>query len=131
MAVTTPTDHPVTEVAATATVGEARVALARTGQPALPVVGHDGMLGLVTVEALGGSSLPGDGPAPPDDLPVLAVMDWHLVRVPPDADERAVLDAYTRGAWRWMAERSLETEAGAVSGPGRGRRSLWWLGSRR
>lgn len=102
--------HLPTHVAAWMTVGEARAALAAAGQPALPVVGHDGLIGLITVEALGGTGHEGDA-RPDPDAPVTSVMDWHLVQVAPDADELQVVRLYTAAAWRWLDDRTLESTA--------------------
>jgi GAF domain-containing protein len=84
-------------------VAEARAALAVAQATAVPVVGHAGLIGLVTVEALGA---PGVAP----DAPVCDVMDWHLVQVPVDADEEAVVERFSAAAWRWLTTRRLEAE---------------------
>jgi predicted transcriptional regulator len=97
------TDHRPSHVTAWMTVGEARAALATAGQPALPVAGHTGLVGLITIEALSAGHDP--------DAPVTSVMDWHLVQVPSDADERQVVRLYTDAAWRWLDERLLEGKA--------------------
>lgn len=99
--------HQPTQVAAWMTVAEARAALAAAGVPALPVSGHTGLIGLITIEALGGD----DGPVPHPDAPLASVMDWHLVQVPPDADEQEVVRRYTDAAWRWLAQRHQELTA--------------------
>lgn len=99
---------PPTLVTSWMTVGEARAALVAAGQRALPVVGHDGLIGLVTIEALSGSD-EGRHPAPED--PLLSVMDWHLVQVPPDADDRQVAAAYAEAARTWARARQAEATA--------------------
>lgn len=112
----TTTQHPhgraprPTQVVAWMTVAEGRTALAAAGQPALPVVGHDGdLIGLITIEALGGTDR--EGPVPHPEALLASVMDWHLVQVPPEADEREVVLRYTDAAWRWLDERTLELQA--------------------
>lgn len=99
--------HHPTQLAAWMTVAEARAALVAAGQPALPVAGHTGLIGLITIEALGGE----EGTTPEADAPVASVMDWHLVPVPPDADEQQVVRHYTDAAWRWLGHRRQELAA--------------------
>jgi hypothetical protein len=82
------------------TVGEARAVMVETGRHTLPVANHYGLIGLLTIEALGG-----DGDPPPPDAPVISVMDLHLVRLPPDADEELVLRTYVDAAWTWLRNR--------------------------
>lgn len=97
-----------TEIPAWMPVREARAILAAARLRALPVSGHAGLVGLVTIEALGGH----DGPPPAPDAPVLSAMDWHLVRVPIDADEAATLHAFEQAAWAWLRTRELDTHPG-------------------
>jgi CBS domain-containing protein len=104
------TAHPPTHIAAWMTVAEARATLAAAGQPALPVAGHRGLIGLITVEALSGAGRR-DGAVPDPDAPVASVMDWHLVQVPPDADELQVVRRYRAAGWRWLDDRALESTA--------------------
>lgn len=107
-------------------VSDARAALNASGQPSLPVVGHRGLIGMITLEALGG------GGCPPDpDAPVASVMDWHLVRVPPGTDEDRTLHIYTEAAWTWLRNRGHDaapdppphavppTSGPVIHGPGR------------
>lgn len=94
-----PTAAP-THVAAWMTVAEVRMALAAAGQPALPVVGHAELIGLITVEALATADAA---------VPVGEAMDWHLVQVPADADELDVVRRYTQAAWRWLDLHRRET----------------------
>lgn len=98
---------PPSSVPAWMDVGEARAVLAGHGLRSLPVHGHGGLVGLITVEALSG------GPGGPPDAarPVAAVMDWHLVHVPAGADEAAVLHAFSEAAWCWMRTRRDDAHA--------------------
>lgn len=96
-----------THVPAWMTIAEARTVLAAAGQPALPVAGHTELIGLITIEALGG----GDGSPPDADAPLVSVMDWHLVQMPPGADEVEVLRRYTDAAWHWLGQRRQELTA--------------------
>ena len=82
-----------THVAAWMTVCEVRAARAAARQPSLPVVGHTGLIGLITIEALAAAD---------DQAPVGSIMDWHLVQVAPDADELTVVRTYTEATWRWL-----------------------------
>lgn len=100
--------RPPTQVAAWMTVAEVRTALAAARQPALPVVGHAGLAGLITVEALATAQ---------EDAPVGAVMDWHLVQVPADADGLTVVRSYTRAAWRWIDEHHQDLRPPEGSAP--------------
>lgn len=92
-------DHHPSLLTGWMTIGEARAALAAAEQPALPVAGHRGLIGLITIEALGGAE---GAPAPDCDAPLASVMDWHLVQVPPTADEDEVLRRYEEAARRWI-----------------------------
>lgn len=87
-------ERPPTLVPACMSVGDARVLLVSAGQPMLPVADHDGLIGLITIEALGGQG----GAAPSADDPVTSVMDWHLVQAPAGADELDTVQAYTDAA---------------------------------
>ncbi len=124
-------------VTAWMTVGEARAALVGAGQRALPVIGHDGLIGLITIEALSGTD---DDAHPDPDDPVLSVMDWHLVQVSPAAEARQVVGTFTDAGWRWLRTRGHEAESPDVAGAGAPgaadphpqraprRRPLWWMG---
>lgn len=101
----TPRDSPL--VMSWMTVSEARAALVGAGQRALPVVGHDGLIGLITIEAVSGDV--GDH-RPATDEPVLAVMDWHLVQVPPQADDGTLERTYADAARTWVRTRGREAE---------------------
>lgn len=100
--------HRPSHLAAWMTVAEARAALAVSGQRALPVIGHTGLIGLITIEALGGTD---DEHDPEPDAPLASVLDWHLVQVPPDAEEIEVVRAFTDAAWRWLTHRQQELRA--------------------
>lgn len=92
-------DHHPSLLTGWMTICEARAALAAAEQPALPVAGHHGLIGMITIEALAGV----EGAPPPDpEAPLLSVMDWHLVQVPPTADEDEVLRRYEDAARHWI-----------------------------
>jgi len=97
---------PPAQIPGWMSVAEARATLIASGQHALPVGGHRGLIGMITIEALGGHGEP-----PPPEVPVVAVMDWHLVPLPVDADEDATLRAFTDAAWAWLRNRGLDAEA--------------------
>lgn len=88
-------------------VSDARAVLNSSGQHALPVAGHRGLIGMITIEALGGDGCPPDPAAP-----VASVMDWHLVRVPPGSGEDVTLHIYTDAAWTWLRNRGHDAEPG-------------------
>lgn len=102
------TPPPTSVVASWMTIGEARAALVAAGQRALPVAGHDGLIGLITIEALSGGT---DDAVPDPDEPVLAVMDWHLVQLAPDADDDRVGEAFAAAAQAWIVDRRRDTQA--------------------
>lgn len=95
-----------TSVPSWMSVGDARAVLVGHGLRSLPVHGHQGLIGLITVEALAG----GEGAPPGPSATVGEVMDWHLVQVPVDADEAAILHAFEEAAWVWMRTRLQDAE---------------------
>lgn len=97
--------RPPTLVPAWMSVGDARVLLVSAGQSMLPVADHDGLIGLITIEALGGQG----GAAPSADDPVTSVMDWHLVQAPAGADELDTVQAYTDAARKLLCTRGDES----------------------
>ena len=99
-----PAHRTLSQLPAWMPIGEARARMVAAGVHAVPVTGHEGLIGLITVEALGGE---GADPPPPG-APILSVMDWHLVQVPPQADMADTVHAYSHAAWSWLRSRRLD-----------------------
>jgi len=83
------------------TVSSALAYLERRGETAAVVTDEGKPVGVVTLQALKGTS----AMLPRPDAPVADVMDWECVHISPDADPLATLRAYKDGSWRSLRRR--------------------------